>query len=293
MARRKIASQREAKRLRSKGMSLRAIARALGVSLSSVSLWTRGVVSAAPVPTTTPRATDPVETRRCGTCEAHLPMTEFHKGQGACKGCRAAYMRERGELHIQQMRAARERRRAEARRYVLGLLATASCADCGLTDSLVLEFDHVGDKTADISLLVHEGYALRRVEAEVACCEIVCANCHRRRTNMRAGGSWRLDLEGRVPADRPLKRRNLRFLLDHLRKASCAGCGESDIVVLEFDHVGPKRGKGVVSLAFDEYGLEYLRAEVEQCEIRCANCHRRETIRRQPTHLRHHLLEPP
>jgi hypothetical protein len=293
MARRKIASQREAQRLRSKGMSLRAIARALGVSLGSVSVWTRGVVPPRPASPTPLPATEPVETKRCGACGSHLPVTEFHKGQSACRRCRAAYIRERGDLHIQQMRAARELRRAEARRYVLGLLATASCADCGLADPIVLEFDHVGEKTAEVSLLVHEGYALRRIEAEVACCEIVCANCHRRRTSRRAGGSWRVDLEKRIPAHRPLQRRNLRYLLDHLCNASCVGCGETDVVVLEFDHVGPKRGKGVVSLAFDEYSLEYLRTEIEQCEIRCTNCHRRQTIRRQPTHLRHHLLQPP
>lgn len=181
----------------------------------------------------------------------------------------------------------------EARQYVLGLLAAATCADCGLADPLVLEFDHVAEKTAEISKLVHEGYALARIQAEVACCEIVCANCHRRRTHFRAGGSWRVDLESRVPAHRPIQRRNLRYLLEHLQHAACVGCGETDIVVLEFDHIGPKRGKGVVSLAFYEHSLTYLRAEIDQCEVRCTNCHRRQTIRRQPTHLRHHLTQPP
>jgi hypothetical protein len=222
-----------------------------------------------------------------------LPVTDFYEKQSWCKRCRADYMRERGDLHRQQTRAARERRRGEARQYILGLLATASCADCGLADPLVLEFDHVAEKTAAISALVHEGYALARIQAEVACCEIVCANCHRRRTSLRAGGSWRVDLESRVPAHRPIQRRNLRYLLDHLQHAACVGCGETDIVVLEFDHIGPKRGKGVVSLAFYEHSLTSLRAEIDQCEVRSANCHRRQTIRRQPTHLRHHLIEPP
>jgi hypothetical protein len=294
MAAPKPQAQLDARRLRAEGSSLRSIARDLGVSLSSVSVWTSGVAPTQPTSGTvaTPPA-NPVETRRCGRCGCRRPVSDFHKGQYSCKHCRAVYMRERGELHLQQTRAARERRRADARRFVLGLLATASCADCGLADPLVLEFDHVGDKSADISVLVHEGYALWRIQAEVACCEIVCASCHRRRTTLRAGGSWRLDLEERVPAHRPLQRRNLRYLLDHLRDTACVSRGETDVVVLEFDHVGPKRGKGVVSLAFDEYALEHLRTEIEQCEIRCTNCHRRDTIRRQPTHLRHHLLEPP
>ena len=294
MAVRKSDEQREARRLRSQGKSLRWIARDLGVSLSSVSIWTRDITSvhSARLPHPAPLA-GPVQMRRCGRCDKRLPLKDFYERQYWCKRCRADYMHERGELHRQQTRAARERRRGEARDYMLAVLASASCADCELADPLVLEFDHVSGKTAGISKLVHEGYALARIQAEVECCEIVCANCHRRRTNVRAGGSWRVDLESRVPAHRPIQRRNLRYLLDHLRRAACVGCGETDIVILEFDHIGPKRGKGVVSLAFDEHSLACLQAEIDQCEIRCTNCHRRHTIRQQPTHLRHHLIEPP
>jgi hypothetical protein len=294
MAARKSRERREARRLRSEGKALRWIALELGVALSSVSLWTRDIDPPQPDPIPPPAPpVGPIQWRRCGRCHRHLRTSEFHKGQGWCKRCRAEYIRERGELHLHQTRSARERRRAQARRYVLGILASATCADCGLADPLVLEFDHVREKTAGISSLVHEGYALARIQAEVACCEIVCPNCHRRRTHLRAGGSWRVNLESRVPADRPLKRRNLRFLLDHLRQNPCVGCGETDVIVLEFDHVGPKRGKGVVSLAFYEHSLTLLQEEIDHCEIRCINCHRRDTIRRQPAHLRHHLLKPP
>jgi len=82
------------------------------------------------------------------------------------------------------------------------------------------------------------------------------------------------------------------FLIEHLRAASCLDCEEKDLVVLEFDHVGPKRGS-VVGLALYEHSIASLEREIEQCEIRCANCHRRRTIRQQPGHLRHHLLKPP
>jgi hypothetical protein len=296
MAARKAREQREARRLRSEG--LRSIARHLGVSLSSVSVWTRGiqpVAAARPVQPETrpPEAQKPPETRICGGCRRRRELTEFHRQQSWCKQCRAEYIRDRGELHRRQTRAARDRRRAVARGHVLGLLTKARCADCGLADPLVLEFDHIGNKTAGVSFLVREGYRLARIKAEIACCEIVCANCHRRRTTSRAGGSWRLDLHSHVPAHRSIQRRNLQFILDHLRRSACVSCGERDVVVLEFDHAGPKRGHGVVWLAFQEHSIASLRAEIGQCEIRCSNCHRRQTIRRQPSHLRHHLLEPP
>jgi hypothetical protein len=221
-----------------------------------------------------------------------LPLTSFHASrcgrQSWCKACRAEYMRERGKLHLQQTRQARDRRRAQARDLVLRLLSTGRCADCGLTDPMVLEFDHVAGKTLDVAKLVHEGYALSRVELEISRCELVCANCHRRRTARRSR-TWRIDPDKEWEVDRPLRRRNLDYVLTHLRNSRCTDCGEADLVVLEFDHVGPKRGS-VMVMALNEHSLASLQRELASCEVRCTNCHRRRTIRQQPRHLRHHLL---
>jgi hypothetical protein len=59
---------------------------------------------------------------------------------------------------------------------------------------VVLEFDHLRDKVANISKLVHLGADWETTLAEIAKCEVVCANCHRRRTARRAGHhSWVAD----------------------------------------------------------------------------------------------------
>jgi hypothetical protein len=163
--------------------------------------------------------------------------------------------------------------------------------DCGLADPAVLEFDHVGPKTMEVGKLVREAYRLERVVAEIANCELVCANCHRRRTRRRAR-SWRTDPDWSAEADpRPLRRRNLLFIANYLRTAPCVDCGEDDHAVLDFDHVGVKRG-GVVELAYREYSIASLQREIAACQIRCANCHRRRTIIQQ-RHFRHHLLSGP
>jgi hypothetical protein len=228
----------------------------------------------------------------CGRCSQMVPLPNFHVSRGRrqswCKACRAEYMHERGDLHRQQTRAARDRRRAEAREYVLDQLRSGSCLDCGRADPLVLEFDHVEGKTSDVGKLVREGYRLSRVKAEVERCEVVCVNCHRRRTAARAA-TWRTEPDRADGIDRPLRRRNLLFVLDHLRRTSCADCGETDLIVLDFDHIGAKRGS-VMVLALNEHSIGSLEREIAACEVRCANCHRRRTIQRQPGHLRHHLL---
>jgi hypothetical protein len=272
------------------------IANELGVSLASASTWTRGTQPPEPSP---PRVAPPepedLPTARCGRCAMTLPISAYHWSRGRrqhwCKSCRRIYMKERGDLHRRQTRAARDKRRAIARRCLLRLLATGRCKDCGLADPVVLEFDHVGAKRGAISNLVKEGYRLSRIKEELASCELVCANCHRRRTGLRAR-SWRIDPDWRAEGDsRPLRRRNLLFIVEYLRSAGCVDCAETDPVVLDFDHVGVKRNS-VVRLAYKEHSIASIMREVAECEIRCANCHRRRTIAQRPDHLRHHLLQP-
>jgi hypothetical protein len=70
----------------------------------------------------------------------------------------------------------------------------------------------------------------------------------------------------------------MAFLQSFLETHPCVDCGERDVVVLEFDHLGDK--------CFDiSNGLRYRKwetvlAEMEKCEVVCANCHRRRTMRR-------------
>ena len=139
----------------------------------------------------------------------------------------------------------------------------------------MLEFDHIGSKSGAVSQMRHFGANLERLAHEVAQCEVVCANCHRRRTASRGSwirrdGNWRTRLSG----CRPEIVRNLRFVYETLEEFPCIDCGEQDICVLEFDHIGPKQAP-VMRLAMTGSSLKRLANEVAQCEIRCANCHRR------------------
>jgi hypothetical protein len=105
---------------------------------------------------------------------------------------------------------------------------------------------------------------------------VVCVNCHRRRTARRSG-SWRYRLgEARFTGLQPTVARNLRHVLRILEGAECQDCAEADVVVLDFDHVGPKRAS-VISRAFAPCGLDVLKTEIAECEIRCANCHKKRT----------------
>lgn len=82
----------------------------------------------------------------------------------------AAYMREQYDKNVQWVRA-----------YKI----EQGCVDCGYNAHHAgLEFDHLegrgGDQSRTIARLM--GKTKKRIEAEIALCEVVCAVCHRIRT---------------------------------------------------------------------------------------------------------------
>lgn len=70
---------------------------------------------------------------------------------------------------------------------------------------------------------------------------------------------------------------NRSWVYEYLLEHPCIDCGESDPIVLEFDHAGDKEIN--VSTATRWWKLDRLKSEVAKCDVRCANCHRRKTAR--------------
>jgi hypothetical protein len=61
------------------------------------------------------------------------------------------------------------------------------CVDCGETDPVVLQFDHLGNKAGSVSHMLRQGFQWRVIELEIAKCEVRCGNCHRRKTAREQG----------------------------------------------------------------------------------------------------------
>ena len=80
--------------------------------------------------------------------------------------------------------------------------------------------------------------------------------------------------------NKELRTEILKYLQQYLSKNPCKDCGEIDITVLEFDHNGKiPKFKAVSSLIRARYSLLKIKEEIEKCEVRCANCHRRKTAK--------------
>jgi hypothetical protein len=132
--------------------------------------------------------------RNCCRCGKPKPATEFNFKRRAigqrhpfCRECQHAWNRE----HYRRNRATYI---ATARRHNLEYIAANMkriveyldqhpCVDCGEGDILVLHFDHRdrADKLVEVGNLIRYG-SWPRIAAEIAKCDVRCANCHQRRT---------------------------------------------------------------------------------------------------------------
>lgn len=64
-----------------------------------------------------------------------------------------------------------------------------------------------------------------------------------------------------------------QYLLTH----PCVSCGEADPRVLEFHHVGEK-DMDVAKMVAGGYSIDRIKAELDRCQVLCANCHRKVTV---------------
>lgn len=119
--------------------------------------------------------------------------------QSYCRSCQhttyATYYREHVESFRAKLCFRAHAQRNVNRRFIATFLADHPCIDCGVTDPIVLEFDHVrGVKIGSVGVMAQSPVTLEKLKREIEKCEVRCANCHRRRTS----AGWRYTLRTRM-----------------------------------------------------------------------------------------------
>lgn len=124
---------------------------------------------------------------KCGQTKALADFNRRKNGyQSHCRECARAYIRQ----HYQANRAYYREKNKRKLQRIFTLVRSAKdkpCADCGQSyPYYVMDFDHrEGEiKTTEVTRLIST-HSIRRVQEEIAKCDVVCSNCHRVRTFKR------------------------------------------------------------------------------------------------------------
>lgn len=71
--------------------------------------------------------------------------------------------------------------RIAKRLWYIDYISKQKCNECGEDDSRCLEFHHKLEKRFHVSYLLTSGHTLDFLKEEIARCELLCVNCHRKK----------------------------------------------------------------------------------------------------------------
>ncbi len=131
------------------------------------------------------------ELRRCGSCQVERTLDMFYR-EAEARSAASGRKRLRPCRECQRQRNAVWRR---PRQEIIDAVKTESgCADCGLKmpeHPEVFDFDHMpgSSKVRGVATFSTSG-SMEDLRAEIAKCEVVCANCHRIRTRRRESNAF-------------------------------------------------------------------------------------------------------
>lgn len=142
--------------------------------------------------------------KQCSKCSEYKDLSEYFirdKESGRLHAqCKQCYKTHRQTFYAEhyakykslyQNRASerRTRLRSEFRTNMLAYLSNKTCIVCGESDIRVLELDHLDPsaKNFTISQAVKLGRSWEEVLLEIKKCQVLCANCHKRRTAQQFG----------------------------------------------------------------------------------------------------------
>lgn len=129
--------------------------------------------------------------KKCHHCKIEKAEAEFNRKydglQPWCRECNRArsrkYYAENRDKHLIVVGDRNKKIKEHLRQCMWDYLSANPCVDCGESDPIVLEFDHVrGEKSNNISTMMQNSYSWTKVLAEIEKCDVRCSNCHKRKT---------------------------------------------------------------------------------------------------------------
>lgn len=149
-------------------------------------------------------------------------------------------------------------RRLAIRQWFTDVRSGLACS-CGESDPVCLDFHHRDPTTKlhRLAFMTIKGFSKDKILAEIAKCDVLCANCHRvlhRSRPSRPSRAWVWDLKA----------------------AQRCSCGEGRPACLDYHHRDPTtKVNHIATMVMHGLAKKTILAEIAKCDLICANCHRR------------------
>ncbi len=106
----------------------------------------------------------------------------FTSSSSRCKKCHNEYMK---QWYKNRSYSDQNKYKEQKRDYIRNI-KSKPCTDCWNNFPwYVMDFDHLWDKSFNVSVSIQKWYSIKRIQKEIDKCDLVCANCHRIRTFTR------------------------------------------------------------------------------------------------------------
>jgi hypothetical protein len=237
-----------------------------------------------------------VELKICKTCNVEKEISHFHKKtiknknttrithRATCKPCRvieraqrystgkeaeAIYQKSYRLLYPERRKKTENnnmrRRRANFRNF-LNEKKNRPCLDCDqLFPPCAMDFDHRDRATKKFNVSEAGDKPSKDLLEEIEKCDVVCANCHRKREFDRRGIK-----DG-------AHQRKVYKLIASFKTGNCLHCNKNyGSYSMDLDHRDPKTK--CFSLGKPPSKVSLILEEIAKCDLVCANCHRIKTF---------------
>lgn len=141
---------------------------------------------------------------RCSKCLKTLDENKFNwkfkytKRSYHCKECSRTYVKNHylsnRKYYLKKAKIRNKKVKNIVHEMIGNYLLSHPCVDCGESDLLVLEFDHIdrSTKLGEVAHIVKRELSTIKIMEEIGKCEVRCANCHRRKTEIESL-SWNVN----------------------------------------------------------------------------------------------------
>lgn len=92
---------------------------------------------------------------------------------------KAAWYKKNKDQHCDNVRRRVKEYQQEIRKYIEGI-RSKGCSRCPESDPCCIDFHHrdPAEKEMSIAVIVRRSWSYKRLDAEIAKCDLLCRNCH-------------------------------------------------------------------------------------------------------------------